>query len=78
MARENAEAAALVLGAHGGDILIVDHDGGRGGDQKPHGAALAALGLRVLVARVLNGADHVERAFGPRVAVAVEEWRGSP
>ena len=34
---QNAEAAALVLGAHGSDIVVVDEDGGRRGDQSsPH------------------------------------------
>ena len=36
MPSQNAEAAALVLGAHGDDVRVVEHHGCWGCNQKPH------------------------------------------
>jgi hypothetical protein len=77
VAGPNAEAAAGVLGAQAVGILV-HNDGQRGHDPQSHRRGLgcrlasAAFGRRLFLARVLQRADHVERAFRPVVGLAVE------
>ena len=75
MARQDAERAGLVLGAKMCDVVGFDDDGKRRGDGEPHVASFAACAS--LLPRLLEIADHVERAFGPVIGLAVQNRAAS-
>ena len=70
---QDPEAAAGVLGAQRQHPVLIDDHRERRDDAQPHGGALLLGGRGLLLARLVQGSDHVERAFRPVVGLAVED-----
>ena len=73
MAGQDAEAAAGVFGAQRSHPVLVDDDLERRDDAQPHGARSLRAARGLFLARLVQVADHVERALRPIVGLAVED-----